>query len=638
VHQSLVDGRLPCVRTDYEISPDLGWRSEAIAVLADGRELVSFEHLLANRSNTALELVFGLALRPYNPLAIGHINRIRYKRRLWRVNRRPGFLLLEEPSRAVVSDRHHGDPLAPGDAHPELRSLISRSGIASGVAEFDVTLAPGEERTIATAAALARRPGRPKSKLRRITAAVLGDARAAELGRAAERAGEGMRVELPDPELENAFYAVKGHLHVFDDGDYFTPGTFLYHEHWFRDGAYLALAHDNLGLFDRVRPKLVDYLGRLTREGHFRSQTGEWDSNGQAMITIVDHVRKSGDVGLLATCYSALIEGAGWIEAMRARTKAEPSPHRGLLPAGISAEHFGPNDHYYWDNFWGLAGLLAAAWAARRLDRRADEAWLRAALADYRSHLASSMQGCFERLGGALLPCSPYRRMDSAAVGNLVAVSPLRLVSPRAPWVRGTTEYLIENNLRDGLFFQKIIHTGLNPYLSAQLARVLMAAHDDRGFEILEALRRRASPTFTWPEAIHPATGGGCMGDGDHGWSAAEFVNLVREMLVAEELSAVVIGRGIPERWLLPGNSVRVSGAPTAGGRLDFSLEATRGGVRLEWRLERHPRQEALPLYFAPRAPGLARPRWVRLEGARGEIRLRFTTSGAEREAAVSTA
>ena len=38
----------------------------------------------------------------------------------------------------------------------------------------------------------------------------------------------------------------------------------------------------------------------------------------------------------------------------------------GLLPAGFSAEHLGPNDYYYWDDFWGLAGLIAAARLALR--------------------------------------------------------------------------------------------------------------------------------------------------------------------------------------------------------------------------------------------------------------------------------
>src|SRR5207249_3544163 len=33
----------------------------------------------------------------------------------------------------------------------------------------------------------------------------------------------------------------------------------------------------------------------------------------------------------------------------------------GLLPASISAEHLGPFDYFYWDDFWSLKGLIDGA-------------------------------------------------------------------------------------------------------------------------------------------------------------------------------------------------------------------------------------------------------------------------------------
>src|SRR6185369_15354432 len=60
------------------------------------------------------------------------------------------------------------------------------------------------------------------------------EGREAQLERWRESQSEGLRVKLPEARLEEAFQAVKNHLHVFDDGDYFSPGTFIYHNHWFR--------------------------------------------------------------------------------------------------------------------------------------------------------------------------------------------------------------------------------------------------------------------------------------------------------------------------------------------------------------------------------------------------------------------
>ena len=47
----------------------------------------------------------------------------------------------------------------------------------------------------------------------------------------------------------------------------------------------------------------------------------------------------------------AWLNGADWIIGKRLPEDGR-TPHAGLLPAGFSAEHLGPNDHYYWDNFW----------------------------------------------------------------------------------------------------------------------------------------------------------------------------------------------------------------------------------------------------------------------------------------------
>ena len=56
----------------------------------------------------------------------------------------------------------------------------------------------------------------------------------------------------------------------------------------------------------------------------------------------------------------AAVKGARWIRRKRL-PKDSGRPEAGLLPAGFSAEHLGPNDFYYWDDFWAVGGLQAVA-------------------------------------------------------------------------------------------------------------------------------------------------------------------------------------------------------------------------------------------------------------------------------------
>jgi hypothetical protein len=599
VKQSLMEGTRPCVVTRYDVHPALDWRCEAMAVRLDGEPLVSYSHVIGNGGSGHLTLRFGLALRPYNPLTIGHINSIHYRDRLWKVNGRPGLLLLEEPDRLVVSDRHHGDPLLRDVLIAGRTRLKSRSGIACGLAEYLIELPAGETRRIETLGFLGRRHSPlAGSRLREASIPAVAAARDSRRGELRRAETTGLRLRLPDARLQEAFDAVRGHLHVFDDGTHFSPGTFLYHNHWFRDSAYIALAFENAGMGDRVLPKILAYPGLQMADGFFRSQKGEWDSNGEALWTMVNHVRLGADPALLDKLFPSMLKGVKWIERMLQAGRGSATPHYGLLPAGFSAEHFGPNDHYYWDNLWSLAGLEAARWAASRLGRVQDAERITDLLLEYRADVSASMDWTWKKNGQKVLPCSPYRFPDSAAIGNLVGISPLNLVDAREAWVGGTVDFLARNNLRDGLFFQKIVHTGLNPYLSVQLARVMLARGDSRWTSILEALLRRASPTWVWPEAMHPRVHGGCMGDGDHGWSAAEFLNLVRDMMAVERSSGLRLAEGAPPYWFKPGLNLEVTEAPTLHGTVDFSFRQEARSAVLQWTLRRKPHQDPAPLWF----------------------------------------
>lgn len=558
-------------------------------------------------------LSLGISLRPWNPLALGHINRLSYRERIWKVNGRPAVSLLSDPASRKVSDRGHGDPLVDPRAGLSIDRLRSRSGIAT--AECGTGLAPEravDREDFSVFLPLDRVPSRA---LRTLGLRDVRHARERMEALWRRESGLGARLTVPDRRLQEALDAVRARLHVFDDGDRFTPGTFLYHEHWFRDSAFLSLAFENLGLGDRVVPKLEGMPSRQRRDGFLVSQTGEWDSNGQGLRMLALHVRRGGDPALADRLWDCVLKACGWIDRTRRLSEDVQGPHRGLLPAGFSAEHFGPNDHYFWDNFWSLAGLEDAAWLARLLGRERDAEKLGRWAGDCRADLAAATAWARDRAGGGL-PCSPYRTLDAAAVGNLVAISPLGVVRADEDWVGPTIEFLWSRCQRGGLFFQSIVHTGLNPYLSVQLARVLQERGDPRAWTVLQALLDAATPTWCWPEAIHPRTGGGCMGDGDHGWSACEMVSLVRQFLVREERGGLVLGEGLPHGWFRPGGGYRAEGLPTAHGRLDIEVEPIEPGrTAVRWSLARSAHQPRAG-FLELRASGV-RP--LPLDGERGE-------------------
>src|SRR5690606_30374949 len=176
-------------------------------------------------------------------------------------------------------------------------------------------------------------------------------------------------------------------------------------------------------------------------------------------------------VGAVAGCKRkpawrvAILRGARWIRRKRLPDHGE-APHAGLLPAGFSAEHLGPNDYYYWDDFWGVAGLRAAADLARGLDEPVAAAEFAEEAEAFRGAIETSLARAAARLRRPAMPASPYRRLDAGAIGSLVAGYPLQLFPPDDRRLADTVAYLMENCFVDGAFFQDMIHSGLNAYLT----------------------------------------------------------------------------------------------------------------------------------------------------------------------------
>jgi len=358
-----------------------------------------------------------------------------------------------------------------------------------------------------------------------------------------------------------------------------VPGPYTYKRFWFRDACMMLNALLCLGLEERVFQQIEQFPARQKSSGYFSSQEGEWDSNGQVLWLCERSLALTGR-SLPGNWLKPLWKGAGWIMQKRLADDLD-GRHAGLLPPGFSAEHFGPNDYYYWDDFWALAGLKAAsALAVRAADFTRAECFAAEARSLGDAIWQSIQQIPHEQSHGGI-PASPYRRMDSGAVGSLVADYPLQLVGPDDQSTIETARFLVKNCFVKGAFFQDMIHSGINPYLTLAIAQTLLR-RDDPGFRgMVTKIAEMATDTGQWPEAIHPLTGGGCMGDGQHGWAAAEWVMMLRNMFIREEPDGLVLGSGILPEWLDARSTLHFGPTLTPWGAATVRLRQSQGEVLL---------------------------------------------------------
>lgn len=575
IEQKLYEN-LPMVTTRYDAA-GLRVLQEAFAVADEaGDEWVIAAVTVENPRGAARAATVYLSPRPFNPEGVAPIEKIEFREEnaysFW-VNGALGGII-PKPDAVACSNEYAGDVAAQIPNLDGTNRAQSPGGVATALAAYEITLPAHSSRTITVALPLNARQVLTDESVVWTSPDQLTDLRRATIARWREVMAQGMKIRVPDDKVQDAFEANKAYLLLRHDGDSITPGPFTYHDFWFRDAAYMLNALDQLGYHDQVNRVLKIYPRRLQKNGYFLAQDGEWDANGQALWTLVQHARLSGDLETLADQYWQMLNAAHWIDAARQKTKsAEPrAAHHGLLPAGMSAEHFGPNDYFFWDDFWGLAGLRAAEFAAHIFANAPDEEKLRAAFEAFRADVAAALARAAEKNRAAWMPASPYRTADSALVANLVALYPLQLFAPDDPRILATLEEIKRVAWSEDAFFHHVGHGGFGTYLSLEIAGCYLMQRRADAWQIIRWVLDHASPTMTWAEAIHPRTAHGAHGDGHHGWAAAEWISVVRNALLYEEGAHLVLTPALPEDWTYETLAIQVEDAATYFGKVDYTI------------------------------------------------------------------
>jgi GH15 family glucan-1,4-alpha-glucosidase len=357
------------------------------------------------------------------------------------------------------------------------------------------------------------------------------------------------------------------------------PGPYTYKRFWFRDAVFILNAIISLNMLSKAREILDEFPKKQRGDGYFLSQEGEWDSNGQVLWIYFRYYQVSKEK-LTKEDLEAIPKGARWI--IQKRNKTDNSSTSGLMPAGFSAEHFGVNDNYYWDSMFSAYGLLCAGELLKEHSCNQDEAEL---FIKEGKSLKKAIEKSIDKrkkITKGAVATSAHRRMDSAAVGSLAGLYPLDLFENDDKRFVKTAKYLRDNCFFEGGFFQDMIHSGINAYLSLHVAQVfLKAGFRDEFIKILERVKELATSTGQWPEAIHPITKGGCMGDGEHIWATAEWIMAIKNAFIIEQDNKVILFRGVPKSWLIEDKQLCLNNIATSFGVINLKSTLKNGKLKV---------------------------------------------------------
>lgn len=589
--QSVVSGNDLAVQTTLWKS-DLQLRQRTEVVIENGQPVLTVTVNAAGANGGAL----AMAIRPYNPEGVQFVDRVESLpgKIGWTVNGNTEVITEVAADRLVTSHYDEGDVLyqissdcvSPthnkvAESSSDIVSQECDQGMATAASVFDID---SDNMQLVVRIPLKdelKQQGHPTNFRPESTWS--------------DTLSSAARLSVPDARIQKLYDGAVKTLLLLSVDD-IVPGPYTYRRFWFRDACLMMNPLMCIGFTDRCRRMLDKFPARQLRNGYFRSQEGEWDSNGQ-VLWVLNRYRKMTHSPLPNDLMKTLDKAVSWIDEKRVQGRSVTSSasgsantgdaprHTGLLPAGFSAEHLGPNDYYYWDDFWAEAGLRAAAEIWRDAGQAEKAARASQIAEEMHAAIERSLEGLSQSRTKNGIPASPYRRMDSGAIGSLVADYPLQLTPASDPQIQATVDALIANHFHRGGFMQDMIHSGINAYLTLDIAQTLLRNGDERWRDLVDAVVDLASPTGQWPEAIHPRTLGGCMGDGQHGWAAGEWIMMIRNCFVREELSVgqatdgtqseagdLIIGSGLFREWFEQDGDIAFGPTLTTWGKVSVRI------------------------------------------------------------------
>jgi len=391
-----------------------------------------------------------------------------------------------------------------------------------------------------------------------------------------------IQIKLPERKVEDTFYASLANMDMprypaAAGGWIQAVNKLQYNAFWLRDAAVIANAFDIVGLHDLAAQDL-DYFPAWQRgDGLFISRAQQYDGFGEALWAIGQHAVRSRDRTFAAELLPNVRRAMNWFEQERV---GEPL---GLMPSATPGDNELATGHITGDDFWAAAGVQAAIGLARLAGREdLAQQWTGdrdSFVAALRWQLARA-----ESLTGGWIPPT-LEANGGEDWGNLWAAYPEQVVlAPGDPAVTATLRHARAH-----------FREGIATYFHGRLL------HDYLGFRVFETELLRGEQAEVvdglYSELAHTTATGGGFETGvrrrgrreidenlaPHGWFAAEYAVLLRNMLVRERGTDLLLMSALSPTWLLPGRHLAVHNAVTTRGRIDFTLRAIHGGALLRW-------------------------------------------------------
>jgi len=389
---------------------------------------------------------------------------------------------------------------------------------------------------------------------------------------------QGMKISLSEEKVLNTFNANLVYDLIARDkiGDEYVQkvNEFHYDAFWLRDSSYIVRAYDVTG-YHKIAEQCLDFFLKWQREdGNFLSQQGQYDGWGQSLWAIGQHYLITPNLDFARKFFPAVEKAMDWLSGERDKDPLH------IMPITTPGDNELITGHVTGHNFWALGGIRGAIALAEGLEKTEMVKKYTQEYDDYLKHFKEALNTITKKSSGYIPP--GLDELGGQDWGNLLAVYPAQILQPFDPLVTKTLE-VTQKKYKEGIMTYgdgKWLHLYLT--MKNTETRVIRGEQKRTLREFYSILLHTSSTHAGFEYSILP------WGDRDfgynlspHGWFAAKFRTLLRNMLVREEGNDLHLFSVLSPTWIREGQSLRVTDAPTNFGEIDFSLEIEKDGARL---------------------------------------------------------
>jgi len=353
------------------------------------------------------------------------------------------------------------------------------------------------------------------------------------------------------------------------------------------DGSFLLETAEYLGRTEEARSGIRYVLSHQREDGGFTVFPKYWKESGIVLWIVTRHARLTGDTDWLREQWPRLERAFAFISRLREQASKDPQAlYDRLIPPGMSDGGVRGDNAEYTNVYWTLVGMRSAIDAARWLGKT-DEAnqWQReyddfyatfrkAAQRDRRkdSHGNNYLPIVMGNVGNQLPQCAQWAFCQAVFPGKLFA-SDDPLVCGNMAMLRATE--------REGMVVGTGWMTdGIWGYFASFYGHAWLWLGDGRkAAQSLYAFANHACPMLVWREEQKlRGEGGGNVGDMPHNWASAEFIRLVRHLMILERGNDLHLLEGMPAAWAKAGAVNRLTDMPTEFGPMSLRLGVSDDG------------------------------------------------------------